>query len=420
MKRSAPFLLGLSLLLTACPGPQTPPPVVKASEHPKVMNGTYSSALWESGVSTEMQVTSQAGRVYLLDRGVLMALDARTGARQATVLRPLSEDVAMLDGQVIVLGGGVLTTHDPVTLAEVSRRALPGRYLSPDGQVAGEASWTTDGRRDVRTGNLLPDMGSQWVLARSSDDGWFILEGGSQGMQVVRAAGEPCLPGPCRVIPLTQPAYSIESKTNPAEGYYLSRNGVTAHDAQGGPAQTLTDTAGGALLRHGDRLLVGGVKPGWIDLKTGTLTRLNVWTVGSALTPDAAGSSNGEFVAWTGEEWRVRQRPLEVTLNVNTTYSSPQEGTVTGTGTIDGRPLTVVGRLHTYVALLAQASPPTPPTLFHELHFMDGTVEVATLFTNTWVSSSDPQAGPREPHVVELRYDDGPQSARVGGMLFPR
>ena len=420
MKRSAPFLLGLTLLLTACPGPQAPPPVVKAGEHPKVMNGTYSSVLWESDVSTEMQVTSQAGRVYLLDRGVLMALDARTGARQATVLRPQAEDVAVLDGQVIALGGGVLTTHDPVTLAEVGRRALPGRYLSPDGQVVGEAAWTTDGRRDVRTGSLLPDMGSQWVLARSSDDGWFVLEGGTQGMQVVRAAGEPCLPGPCRAIPLARPAYTIESRANPAEGYYLSGNGVTAYDAQGGSAQTLTDAAGSALLRHGDRLLVGGVKPGWIDLKTGALTRLNVWTVGSALTPDAAGSSNGEFVAWTGEEWRVRQRPLEVSLNVTTTYQNQQEGTVAGTGTIDGRPLTVVGRLRTYGALIAQYSPVPPPTLVHELHFMDGTAEVATLVTENWVSGSDPQTGPREPHVVELRYDDGPQSARVGGMLFPR
>lgn len=457
MKRLLPALLGLSLLLTACPGPSRPP-VVSVERDPRVLQGRWAADLVER--LEVRDVTAGAGRVYLVDWGGairpgevgrpdrLLALDARSGARLAAVDRPGAQVVALrADGVVAVLGGGRLTLHDPVTLERRAERPLPGDRLSADGEVALESTPGGLRRFSTRTGEVLPTAAalapaSPFFL--SSDAAWGLVGGRAvrasdgQGVGGASAHGNPCQ--------LTRDFGPVSVENAPADvegaGVLLGySDGVVEWRRADGTlrgAFPLSDACQPVqkLRRVGDRVaFLSGPSPyevtgaGWLDLSTGEVPvrrpltgRGESWLTpeGAAVRSQEGGSARAPllFQPWEGEHWTPPLAGRRLTLDVKTTRRTERAAAVTGRAELDGRLLEVSGELNANGALLAQWSPPPPPSLTFTLTLSDGGRAVGTLTGSGVVvgDTDEERTSPQTPRYgVGLTLPNDPQM--FGGEL---
>ncbi|MEF2278807.1 hypothetical protein V3W47_10900 [Deinococcus sp. YIM 134068] len=436
MRRLLPAFLGLSLLLTACPG--TPPPTVSVSQDDRVLRGSWVGELVESVSVSDLAVGG--GRVYLLDgsnweRRRLLVLDLASGARLASL--PLSEAYALAyrgDGVLVVLGDGRLTLHDPVTLEVRETHTVAGNSLSLDGEIVIGWSSSPLRRSSTRTGEPLPTVPPATYLSDTSGDtNWWLIGGRAVRASDGQSAGGTSAHGnPCRVTQGLQPV-SIESAPSGRVLLGFSDGVVELREADGTlvraftvsgnclPVQDLRRVGEGvAFLTNGGSAQDG--EAGVLDLSTGTVgTRQNLPVAdsyGSRLTsdgvflnshrPDIARYEIG-FQPWVSPRWALALEGRRLTLDVETTRRDDHTADVTGTATVDGQSLRVAGTLTGGGVLFAQWSI-AYPTLASDLTLVDGSEEVGTLSSSVTVfgDTGDAGASPQPPaYHVTLNLEEG-------------
>lgn len=456
MKRLLPALLGLSLLLTACPQPYTP--VEVTMDDPRVLQGRWEG---EQAESVEISaVSTGGGRVYLGEglatntrfgpHPFLRVMEAGTGTQLARL--PLPGAVALAyrsDGRLVVLKREGLDVYEAATLRLESSRSLTGDWqLSRDGRVVSSLP-LADGRLQrlsTLDGTSLPTVAlgkDQALPLRSSDDRWWVTRDA-----VVRSADgfeldltnshtvENCygVSSPLSGITAVEtlpPASGVTERL--LLGY---QDGfVEVRDLQGRLLNTFQTPGGQECLWMNTLLpLAGGQQVayqrnwdaremGLLDLQSGAVTPLPQADLsgnsvgGAILTRDGVlyrtwqsgrSVSGHHFVGWEGGSWALATQDRDLTLDVQATRTGDRTADLTGTARLDGRPLAVRGTLDSGMdAKLKPQIRPFLPELRASLILLDGERVVARVTASTNLPKAGSGEGSQAPaYTVFLQEQD--------------
>lgn len=395
MKRLLPAALGLSLLLTACPAP-TPTKIEVATDQ-RVLQGKWTGDLVEpAGIR---RVAGGGGKVFTLNNydadSSIEALDTSTGKRLSRGTRAEGVDLAYRsDGKLLVVGGGLLTTHDPTTLAVLYSRPWTGTWLSEDGTVSTSVG-PTDRMSTVNFQAIPTFPTTSYIQDHSSDDAWWLL-----GERAVRASdglssgGTSAHGNPCNRAIGFSPT-SIESAGQAGSEYLLGwSDGVIEHrKASGELIRSFTASTGCAavndLYSDGQTInfVTQGREAGVINLSSGQVSRFT-YTGGSQGNATLAGPEGIswyygfglEFQTWQGVSWQLALNKANITLDVQTSRTDNTAASVTGTGSVNGRAVQVTGTLRgSGGVVLSQLTSYPVPTLEFNLTLREGTTTVGSL-----------------------------------------
>lgn len=474
MLRRTTALLLPSLLLSACGGYA---PVEVPMNDPNLLSGHWTGTLVQH---RNMGILfSSTDRVYLVDGTQLEVYDVHSGERLQTLQLPwtarYSGTAYRDDGVIVAIGEKNLLIYDAQSLSLISQRPLPDKdrydtwHLSQDGSVLSLDS-NADRRFSTFTGASLqtaPAANGHFQSNTSSDDRWWIktmpgattttqqivasetgatFDASSQhpqstdchprtdlgigGVESVHvSAGEGGVSGMERLL-IAYPDGILE--TRDTAGHLLSTATLTScqnfgvYRIPGQPALVafVSDTQSGLF----------DIQAGKVTERTSTSGYRTVMLSGSlSLTSQKYGSTEEEyfsvasqpqysFTPWDAPAWKLPNRISALSLDVSTSRTDEQTGTVTGTAQADGRTLTVSGALTSLDVKLKAQMRAFQPTLTASLTMKDtdGAVSSLSLSNGLQVTSVSP---PAYDHSALPRYtmswSDDRTSQMVGILRRP-
>ncbi|GGR30759.1 hypothetical protein GCM10008957_46900 [Deinococcus ruber] len=417
--RLLPVFFGLTLLLTACPQYQ---PVQVPMDDPNILNGQWTGTVVQHRQSKAL--ASVNNRLYVQDGNILEVYDAASGIRLSTASLPAATAYGLDsvgyrdDGVIIALGDDKIYKYDALTLGLRSTQAYPINNTYIDWRLSNDAKtafYRQDKRLSTENGTELQTVmlpNHLFKVSGSSDDQWWVVTADQASFRVVRStdgSGFDAAPQhpPVSGCPATTSSVTLEHLrlSNNEERLLLTypdgvleTRDLTGHvvttlvlsPCEAADVKTLAGQADQVsyALPHESGLL--DVKDGKILQRHTSQSLANVVSSGSLEQTSAASSALSDrfrdpaaqpiftFTPWNSPVWTLPNLSHRLSLDVQAKRTSADSADVTGDALLDGRTLTVSGKLGGVQAELQAQGLPFTPFLDASLNFFDGTTNVAS------------------------------------------